>query len=228
MIISHKYRFIFVKTRKTAGTSIEIALRPHLGPDDVATPVHPDDEAYCREHGIPGPQNYIRPFSQYRLYDWRRLLLDRKRQDFKNHLPGPRIRQMIPKQIWDSYYKFTVERNPWDKVISGYYWTSEIRKRESREPLSLDAFLQGHHIYDYKDWHRYAEGHDLIVDRVLRFEELDTQLAEVCRVLGLPALTLPNAKGGIRTDKLPALETLGDNVDRISEVFAEELEILGV
>jgi len=42
LIISHKFKFVFVKTRKTAGTSIEMALRPHLGPDDVATPIRED------------------------------------------------------------------------------------------------------------------------------------------------------------------------------------------
>jgi hypothetical protein len=38
MIISHKHKFIFFKTKKTAGTSIEIALSKYRGPDDVITP----------------------------------------------------------------------------------------------------------------------------------------------------------------------------------------------
>lgn len=32
MIVSHRYRYIFIKTKKTAGTSIEIALSRHCGP----------------------------------------------------------------------------------------------------------------------------------------------------------------------------------------------------
>ena len=35
VIVSHRWKFIFVKTRKTAGSSIERFLLPHLGPDDV-------------------------------------------------------------------------------------------------------------------------------------------------------------------------------------------------
>ncbi len=31
MIISHRHSFVFVKTTKTAGTSVEIALSKHCG-----------------------------------------------------------------------------------------------------------------------------------------------------------------------------------------------------
>ena len=37
MIISHKHKFIFIKTRKTAGSSIEHYLSKYLGPDDICT-----------------------------------------------------------------------------------------------------------------------------------------------------------------------------------------------
>ena len=48
MIISHKYKFIFVKCGKVAGTSIEIALRKCLGDKDISTPVVDYDEAYAK------------------------------------------------------------------------------------------------------------------------------------------------------------------------------------
>lgn len=37
MIISHSRKFIFVKTKKTAGTSIECSIAPHLKPGDLAS-----------------------------------------------------------------------------------------------------------------------------------------------------------------------------------------------
>ena len=38
MILSHTHKFIYIKTYKTASTSIEAALSAVCGPDDVITP----------------------------------------------------------------------------------------------------------------------------------------------------------------------------------------------
>ena len=39
MIISHSHKYIFIKSLKTAGTSIEAALSQHCGKDDMVTPL---------------------------------------------------------------------------------------------------------------------------------------------------------------------------------------------
>ena len=43
MTISHKYNFIFIKTLKTAGTSLEIYLSQMCGNGDIVTPIEPSE-----------------------------------------------------------------------------------------------------------------------------------------------------------------------------------------
>ena len=44
MILSHRWGFIFIKGRKVAGTSVEIALSTLCGSHDIVTPITPRDE----------------------------------------------------------------------------------------------------------------------------------------------------------------------------------------
>jgi len=46
MILSHKYKFIFIKTVKTAGTNIEVLLSQQCGSSDVVTPIAPPGDGH--------------------------------------------------------------------------------------------------------------------------------------------------------------------------------------
>jgi hypothetical protein len=121
MIISHKHKFIFLKTRKTASTSTEFALNEICGPDDVVTPVGVIDET--KRTGL-GPRHY-----QYRppllSTEWPNLVSRYVRNgkmplNFYGHMHGWRVKRRVGKKIWNSYFKFAFDRNPWDREVSWY------------------------------------------------------------------------------------------------------------
>ena len=95
MIVSHKHKFIFIKTKKTAGTAIEAALSELCGPQDVITPFREESEQDRK--GL-SPQNYRieHPLKPKRSF-LRKLLMRPERYyhqsvGFYEHMPAWRVR----------------------------------------------------------------------------------------------------------------------------------------
>ncbi|NJL83552.1 MAG: chondroitin 4-O-sulfotransferase [Chloroflexaceae bacterium] len=197
MIVSHEHQFIFLKTTKTAGTSIEIALSQHCGPKDIITRIAKNDEAVRQSLGFRGPQNLGVPFYKYTRTDWGRLIKKGKPQKYYNHIPASLVKRYVGDRIWREYFIFTFERNPYDKAISRYYW--ELRRRELPE---LEGYLNQVGPRMLSNWHIYTIDDRVSADFVGRFERLTEDLGEVWQRLGLPGSPhLPQTKSGYRKDK---------------------------
>ena len=226
MIISHEHKFIFIKTAKTAGTSIEVFLSRWCGKEDIVTPIQPAIDGHQpRNH-----EQFIDPIAELisRPEGLRRALRNvfAKRQKFYNHMPAWLVQQRLPASVWNSYFKFCVERNPWDKVLSHYYMAAS----RADGSLSLDQYLsKGRFPINY---FRYTDrsGALIIVDRVVRYENLNNDLAEVfsqVKVAFNGSLGV-RAKSDYRTDRRPYQSAFNDGQRRIVEqAFAREIELHG-
>jgi hypothetical protein len=227
MILSHKYRFIFIKTNKTAGTSIEIALSKFCGPDDVITPISPEDEELRKNLGYRAPQNFQYSIWDYSIRDLVTAVLRYKRKaKFYNHISVREVATQIEKKVWDSYYKFCFERNPWDRVVSLYYWKFKTEPRptilefvESSAPIILKR--RGYELYTING--------DIAVDKVCRYESLSEELEQIRDRLGFSdELELPRAKSRFREDKRSYRDILGEKEKaKIAELFRDEINLFG-
>ena len=225
MIISHEREFIYIKTRKTASTSVEIALSRYVGERGVITPIDPMDEAIRAGLGLRGPQNEGIPLRLYTLRHWARRLRRREWARYYNHMPAYQVRETVRRSTWQSYYRFCLERNPWDKAMSLYYWrTQHIRPRPP-----LLTFLRSLMRTELSDWEMYTIDGQLAVDRVCRYENLESELADLRRTLGLPVdLELPHAKSQSRTDHRPYQVLMGRKEREIvARACAREIALLG-
>lgn len=122
MIVSNKHRFIFIKTRKTASMSLKIARSKFYGEGDLVTPLWHEDEEIRQKMGGQPPCNYDVPFRRYRWRDWARLLIKGRRHCLHNHDDILSAYRYLPREVFQTYYKFSFERIPYDKVVSWYYY----------------------------------------------------------------------------------------------------------
>lgn len=224
MIISHKYKFIFLKTRKTAGTSIEIALSKFLGENDVITPITLEDEKIREMLGYRSPQNFNIKFPKYTARDWVRLIIRRKKSRYYNHITATEIRNRIGNKFWSNYFKFCFERNPWDKAISLYYYNFNNKKPKT----SLLEYLKNVKINYLSNWSIYTENDkDIVVDYIASYENLDQELKFFSKRLGLPNnLALPRAKGNFRKDHRNYREIMNiEEKELIADICSREIEL---
>lgn len=220
MIISHKYKFIYFKTRKTASTSVEIVLSQFCGENDVITPISPEDEKKRQKLGFLGPQNYKVPLKYYSKSDWLNLITNKKRKLFYNHATAAYIKSCIPEQTWNNYFKFTFERNPFDKAISLYYYD-----RTSRESLSITDYLNSVKDYKLSNWEIYTINNQIMLDFIGRYENIDNDLTKIKKKLGISEeLKLPKAKSNFRKSNNHYSSVLNsEDRDQIEVICASEI-----
>ncbi len=227
MIVSHDHRFIFLKTRKTAGTSVEISLSRYCGPMDVITAISPADEFerlrlgqaprnyYVAEHDIPSTPD----ITPEQMNDYlNKVKLQRK---FYNHMPAREIKERVGKTIWNSYFKFTIERNPFDRAISQYYWEDR-----NGDVGSLDNFFRMK-LYQ-PNYPIYSIDNNTVVDAVINYDTLENGLRNVCQRISLPFDGwLPNSKGGFRKNRDPWDKVLSmEQQEYIRREYALEFDVL--
>jgi hypothetical protein len=192
VIISHTHRYIFIKSEKTAGTSVEAALSKHCTDNDVVTPLGD----YWFNRGERG--------------EW--IHSSMNAEGFFQHDPAAEVKRKVSPEIWENYFKFSITRNPWDRVVSNFSW--EARNKAALRPArrwyhrlgipfnEFDETAKLFHGFVAGDWTTndrfYLLDGALCVDFVIRYERLSADLGEVCRRVGLPPVALPHLKSGLR------------------------------
>ena len=234
MLISHQHRFIFLKTQKTAGTSLEIALSGFLSKQDVITPLSrkwpwpSEDEATRRELDLPGPSNCLAPIHTYRPSDaWNLITKGKLKKSFYNHMPAQEVKCKVTDQVWNEYIKISIERNPFDRAISTYYW----RTRKQKARPCINEYVQKCNPEHLTNWNIYSINDNLITDIMLRYEELTNDLVALTKTLNLKTLIqLPpkRTKGQFRQDKRPWQDVLDDSsIKRIRSICHREISNFG-
>jgi hypothetical protein len=199
-MISFSRHFIFVKTRKTAGSSLEVHLERVCGSTDIVTPIYPPDFAHK-------PRNYD--------------------PNFFNHMPATLLRALQP-DAFALFLKFCFERHPVDNCLSHYAMLKNSKWHARPDnPQSWEAYLERGEFPI--DLFRYCDDDGkVLVDKIYRYEDMDAALLDISERLecDIGPLTV-REKSGFRSE-IPTFAAVMNEPrqkERIMTAFAASLRV---
>jgi hypothetical protein len=235
-----KQKLLFLKPKKSAGTSVEIALSCNAGPDDIVTPILPEDERKRYELGGQFPVNwawqksaeeqYRNRFNQYlkdgtvapRWFGLKRgRLYARRAAKFVNHIPPNLVKRRAENNLMENAFFVTMCRHPYETVFS---WASHLHADNGVKLQKLIEMASRH--APLNEVYLFSERQP---DFVIRYEYLHEDLAELEARFGLSLVErLPLTKAKARTDRRPAAEILSDEQKaRIRKSHCRTFEMFG-
>ncbi len=228
MIVSHRHKFIFIKTKKTAGTAIEAALSELCGPSDVITPYREESEQDRK--GL-SPQNYrIEHKLKPKRPLLRKILMRPERYyhtsvGFYEHMPAWQVRDYVGEEVWRSYFKFAFDRNPWDRQVSWYL--DKTRWRRTRPSFERFMASRRHYVDNYQ---LYTIERALAVDFLGRYERLEEDLNKALALAGVGrTLKIPRTNITPNKDETRDYRSYSSPETRaiVAEWYQSEIALLG-
>lgn len=172
MLLSLRYNFLFVHIAKTGGTSIRATLNRYRWRDPYYLP-----QFICSR---------ISHLTDHRLGC-----------KFPRHAKIIAAREMLPRELFESVFKFAFVRNPWDLQVSSFHHIRRERPHLMAGHDDFESFLR------YKfDPNRPYQFHidtsielqsdylidlhgKVLVDFIGRYENLGHDFREACRRIGI-------------------------------------------
>lgn len=196
-MISHSKNFIFIHIPKTAGTSIESALG---------------------EYGVvqKGPKNYSSVYHK--------------------HVTAIKCRNMM-RDEFEKYFRFSSVRNPWDWLVSNYEFNRGVGIPYILNIPTMSAgvvpeWLRNMSFADWLVWFIETiqpsqkkliadENSNLLVNHIIRFEQLQNDYDELCSILKIPTIKLPKL---VATERKPYQYYYDEvTIKLVEEAFADDI-----
>ena len=169
-MISHRFKCIYIHISKCAGSTIEKSFGIDIA--DISQENNKNLFGWNEKHKI-----FLQHATPFELLD----------------------KGFLNSKIWESYYKFIIVRNPWERALSDYIWLSNEQNIQDK----FENFILGKGVFSkcmkdsnsklYRGDHLtsqvnyfFLNKHKIKYDRIIRFENLREGLSEVKNDLGLP------------------------------------------
>jgi hypothetical protein len=182
---------------------------------------------------------------------------NRKKQIWYNHMSAAKIMENIGTSVWNSYFKFTIVRNPFDKLVSGFYMQEKrIKNYTNTQRLKIiaqkltgktnprDYILGDSQIERFRSWirnggaaggamldrNKYLINGEICIDFFIKYEDLEYGIKHVCDKLDITfePENIPRLKSGIRNNQFSLSEFYDpETINIVNQLYEFEINYFG-
>jgi hypothetical protein len=209
-LVSHRHEFVFLKTRKTGGSSFEMLLEPFCAPSGHEVVHHTKGRVSADGIiGVRAPAAHIphlRSAGELPVTDVQNRRGETISVEWRSHMPARMVRRGIGMPAWRRYRRVTAVRNPFTRAISLFFFKMK-REMIPSVPYTIaelrEAFSgfvsSGSFETDYEITHI---DNTRIYHEILRLEHREADILRLAARLGinLDPSALPHVKN-LRPDR---------------------------
>lgn len=241
-----------------------IALAQHLGEDDFVSIdsfvlddfksldivprnyLNQEASRKLRDNGFVEESNYVDELNETGTYIGSKYDISSKRLfaaiaksggysfELRQHAAARSVRKHVGRDTFGAYFKFALERNPWDRMVSLYFWRW---KNEPGRP-SFSEFVNGLLApvdekkalknHGHSNWKIYTIGGKVCVDFLGKYESFADAIDQISSKIGIRITDhMPRAKSGISPSRKKVMDFYDDSTREIvANVFKKEIELL--
>lgn len=152
------------------------------------------------------------------------------------HLLGWQIRNEIGSDIFNSYYKFTFVRNPWDRAVSQFAYMQ--KRPDLMEFLGMNfdtefkSYLELIRLKKHVQWTPQVEffldqDGSVLVDRIGRLEAFNQDSSKIFEDLGLNPNILPSHTNRSKRKSFSFYYSDQESIEMVADIFALDIDFLG-
>lgn len=228
VLLSRSHDLIFIKTKKTAGTTVEAYLEVACDPARWTG----DWENLHVTDGVMTDDLIVTARGDGTRRRGSREHVEVGGVRLTNHMPPSSVIAAFGRDIWNASLTCAGVRNPWDRMASMFFWTK--RRDSSRDHLLADPEAARAAFAEFiEGWQRESIDDEIMsadvgVDAFIRYEHLTEDLGRLldrCS-LGDPGFGLPRLKAGSRPEGYAWLYS-EDSKERVATLYADQIDRFG-
>ncbi|MDA3897411.1 MAG: sulfotransferase family 2 domain-containing protein [Desulfobacteraceae bacterium] len=217
MLISHKKKFIFIHIYKTAGTSVMDVFLPYARLiDRLVYEFKYTSKAVSVLNNIMGWWDHG----------------NREFTGFQKHAPAIDIKKSMGGRF-DDYFTFAFVRNPYDWLVSLYFYIRQAKEHPMSDKLNSMNFKAFIRWYLTQAPSRQVdfvtdENRNVIVNYVAKFESLANDIENICRCVSITVSSVGHKNLSVQRDHKDYRKYYDDSIcAEVASYFKEDLALFG-